>query len=104
MTRRKSHIEKILALLERGNLTVELLPAHYFQKSIWGYCHIDDREIEIKRTLCINNQIFMLIHECLHLINPKEHENWVRARTPEVYNALTKLQRKKLEAFLRGVR
>lgn len=104
MTRKKTQIEKILSLLERGNLIVDLVPEYYFQKTVWGHCFIKDREIEIKRTLCLNNQIFMLIHECLHLINPQKHENWVRARTPEIYNELTRQQRKKLQSFLRRVR
>lgn len=117
MTRRRSDIEKILTILEGGRTEVKLVPPSALPPNAWGLftcieghnvenmkCECENKLIQVNKTINMNNKVSILIHECLHIVYRKHHENWIRARTDEVCLALTKQERRKLEAFLRRLR
>lgn len=107
MARRKTHIEKILALLASGKVDLEFanLPP-----GKWGENDFEDDDeeekdgfvsITISKKLCLNSKVRALVHETLHILYRSRSEKWVRGREDEVYASLTKIERKKLEKFLR---
>lgn len=107
MARRKTHIEKILALLGSGKVDLEFVN---LPSGVWGgnnYEDEDDEEkdgfvsITISKKLCLNSKVRALVHESLHILYRSRSEKWVRGREDEVYVSLTKIERKKLEAFLK---
>lgn len=107
MTRRKTHIEKILALLDSEKMPVKLvwrMPKEY--KECWGV-HIAlgrKAEVLIKQSLCKNTKVRVLIHECLHHLYPQKKHSWIWSQTDKIQSTLTDDERKKLETFLRRLK
>ena len=101
MTRRKTHIEKILALLASGKVRITLVWRLPFGlEDCWGYCdEKNDEEILVKRTLCLNSRILILIHECLHWLYPEKNHSWVIPQTRKIYESLSTTQRERFSFF-----
>lgn len=103
MRRPKTHIEKILALLASGKVRITLVWRLPFGiEDCWGYCdEKNDKEILIKRTLCLNSRTLILIHECLHWLYPKRNHGWVIPQTRKIYEGLSCAQREKFSIFFK---
>lgn len=93
-----TQIERIIKLLSEKKATVSLTT---LTGGLWGMCDFQDRELFIKKTLRIESQIKVLIHECLHLLNPSKSEKWVLKTEAYVYDNLVKSEHRYLKNYLR---
>lgn len=91
------HIDKILRLIisEKVNVVLSKLTPH-----LWGLCDYDKKTLYIRKSLCTRNKITTVIHECLHYLNIKRHENWIRKKEREIFNVLTEREYKALAKFV----
>ncbi len=96
-------IEKMIQLLESGRVRVKIVVPSSLPKGTWGTAHKVKKKIKILNTIQINTQVFVLVHECLHILKPKRSESWVRSRSYHLWGAMTESQHEKLKDFLRGL-
>lgn len=103
MSSEARYIEKIISLLERGQVHIKIVPKTSLPKGTWGTANKIKKKIKILNRLQVNAQVFTLVHECLHILMPKKSEAWVRPRAYHLWGVMSEAQHEKLKDFLRGL-
>lgn len=101
MMRRETLIDKIIALLDSGEITILIVPLYPGYES-WYFP--DEKISLIRQHMGPTKSVGALVHSCLHELNPGAPHDWIKDQEEKVVQALTEQERQKLLSFLKKAR
>ncbi len=87
----------ILRLLRSKNVNVKI---HELEKGFHGFVYTENGIIHISNKQPIKQRVSTLIHECLHILNPKQPEPMVAYYEKEVLAKLSKKEYNLLKMYV----
>ena len=98
MPKHRTRIERIIALLESGEIKILFVPLY---PGYDGWYFTKEKISIIRWHMSTDRTVDALIHACLHALSPGATHDWIWKQEKEVHEALTKEDRTKIETFLR---
>lgn len=76
---------------------IKVVYSNLTKKDVWGFAHFDKNIIELHNNISGKKHLEILIHELLHLINPKNSEKKIVSDSIKITNVLWKEKYRKID-------